>query len=95
MAPTLTEIVGTRKEKVGHKIREGTMLYVTTSIAAAPALTGGTSTYQRFAVDGVDVTTAAEDTLMGRRAFHNDIDIDTLPGVVFVATHYKAFVAHA
>ena len=96
MAASLTEIVGSRKQKTGHKATEGTLLFVTTGIATAPTLDGGVALWQRFVPDGEVATTyTGDNVLMGRRAFHNDIDIDTLPGVVFIATHYKAFVARA
>ena len=92
----LTEVQGSRKEQVGHKISDGVMMFVGAASADAPALTGAGGTGNPYGFFWLPGGTAAEGTgLTHRRAFHNNIDVNTLPGIAIITTHFRAFQAHA
>jgi len=92
----LTEVQGSRKEQIGHKISDGVMMFVGAAAADAPALNGVGGTANPYGFFRIPGATAEEGTgITHRRAFHNNIDVNTLPGIAIITTHYRKFQIHS
>jgi len=90
----LQEVMGSRQESAGHLQSEGTMLYV-----GLQGTAGATWVTDKPAVDGSLFFTpyggSVESGNHGRRCFKFESDPETLPGVIFVTCHFRAFLAMA
>ena len=80
------EIVGSRNERQGQKMSEGTMLYVIATVADVPVC--GTTFF-------TDEDAATESGVTGRVCYQYELDPDILPGIIFVTAHFRGFNAMA